>query len=83
MHATDTSPEAARVQQRIWARMGGPERVALALRMSEAARAIALDGIRARHPEYSPEDAKSALFRLTLGDKLFRAAYPDRPLLDP
>ncbi len=82
MTASDTSHDADLVQHRIWRQMGGARRVELAVRMSEAARAIALDGIRARHREYSDEEAQSALLRLTLGDELFQAAYPGRPLLD-
>jgi hypothetical protein len=58
-------------------------RVALAVQMSEDARAITMAGIRARHPEYAPAEVEHALFRLVLGDRLYRAAWPDRPLLAP
>ena len=49
--------------------------------MSEDARQVTLAGIRFRHPEYSDDEARHALFRLTLGDDLYKAAWPGRPLL--
>ncbi len=51
--------------------------------MSEQARQIAMDGIRHRHPEYTDEQVRHAMYRLTLGDELYEAAWPDRPLLAP
>lgn len=51
--------------------------------MCDEAREIAQAGIRARHPGYSAAEVRWALFRLLLGDDLFRAAYPGRPLLAP
>ena len=51
--------------------------------MSLSAREIALSGIRSRHPDYGDREARLALFRLILGDDLFRRAYRGAPLLDP
>lgn len=64
-------------------RMTPGQRVALAAQMSEDVRAIAAAGIHARHPEYTREDVEHALRRLTLGDDLFRRAWPRAPLLAP
>lgn len=46
-------------------------------------RAVALAGIRARHPEYSDREAWYALQRLFLGDDLFGRAWPLAPWLAP
>jgi len=79
----DTTADAERVQAEVYARMDGSRRVELAIEMSMAMRAIAADGIRSRHPQYSESDVRHALHRLLLGDELFRAAWPDAPLLAP
>jgi hypothetical protein len=56
-------------------------RVDLAVRMSEDARLISLDGIRARHPEYDDERTRRALFRLLLGEDVIKAVWPgDAPV---
>lgn len=83
MARSDTTPEAYEVQVEVWRRMGGEGRVALAIRMSESARALARDGVRARHPEYDEEQVRFAWLRMTLGDALFAAAYPRAPMLVP
>jgi hypothetical protein len=80
---TDTSPDAAAVQRALYRAMTGEQRVALALKMSMMAREITLDGIRHRHPEYSDEQAKFALFRILVGDDLFRKAWPSAELVAP
>ena len=47
------------------------------------ARELATAGIRARHPEYSEAQVRLAYARLTLGDDLTRAAWPNVELIDP
>jgi hypothetical protein len=83
MRPADTSPEAHALQIEIYRRMGPEKRLALALRLSDEARAITRSGIRARHPEYSEEQVDQALRRLLLGDDLFQRAYRGQPLLPP
>jgi hypothetical protein len=83
MNARDTSPDAAARQLAICQRMPPGRRGELALEMSVAARELALAGIRLRHPEYDERQARLALFRLVLGDDLFRRAWPGTPLLAP
>jgi hypothetical protein len=63
--------------------MSPGQRSELALEMSNQARKIALDAIRHRHPGYDDAEARWALFRLLLGDELFRRAWPRAPLLRP
>ena len=57
-------------------------KVELVVQMSEEAWELAADGIRMRHPEYEPQKVTSALWRLRLGDELFRLVWPDAPLVD-
>ena len=83
MASIDTSPEAHAVQIEVYRRLGPEGRVELAIEMSDEARRTAASGIRDRHPEYSEGQIRWALFRLILGDVLFRGAWPDAPLLAP
>lgn len=71
------------MQIQVYRRMGPEGRLHRAMKMCDEAREIAREGIRARHPEYDEPSVNWALFRLLLGDALFRAAYKDRPLLAP
>lgn len=79
----DTSAKATAVQTEIYRRIGPEARCALAAWMSAAAREITLAGIRHRHPEYDAAQARWALFRMLVGDTLFRRAWPDAPVLSP
>jgi hypothetical protein len=63
--------------------MSGAERVALAAQLSEEIRAVAMAGIRSRHPEYSEREVWYALQRLLLGEELFSQAWPLAPRLAP
>lgn len=79
----DTTPEAHRVQGEAYRRMGGAARVALAFELGETVRQLTLAGIRHRHPDYTDEQVRLAYARLTLGDELVRAAWPNRDLVTP
>jgi len=59
----DTSPDAWEVQQVALERLGGSGRVAVALDLSEAIQTIQLDGIQARHPDWSRAEAVRYLIR--------------------
>lgn len=83
MRPADTDPEAHEVQLEIYRRMGPARRLELGIRMSEEVRALAADGIRARHPEYSETEVRFALARMMLGDALFGRVWLDAPRLDP
>jgi hypothetical protein len=83
MRARDTQAAAHAAQLRAYRLLGPSARVALAAQMSDDARSTTRSGIRARHPGYSPSEVEFALRRLLLGDDLFRAAWPDEPLLTP
>lgn len=79
----DTSAAAEAAQFEAYRRMTPAQRVAIAIEMSEAARATTLAAIRARHPDYDPEMAKWALFRILHGDEVFRRVWPGAPLIAP
>jgi len=79
MRSRDTTGATHEAQLRCYRAMSGADRVALAAQLSEDVRAVALAGIRARHPEYSDRDAWHALRRLLLGDELFGKAIPGAP----
>jgi hypothetical protein len=81
--SSDTTPEARAVQDDIYRRLGGRERVAIQFRLSTAARAMTLAGILARHPDYTETQARMALARIIFGDDLVRNAWPDRELVEP
>ena len=79
----DTSADAHEIQRRIYARMGGAGRLAIAFELSDSARRLTQDGIRHRHPRYTDEQVFLAWARLTLGDALVQKVWPDRRLVDP
>ncbi len=72
-----------RMQREIIASWSPAKRLARVFEISEAAFELARVGIRARHPEYSEQDAEWARRRMAWGDALFRAAHPEAPLLEP
>lgn len=62
-------------QAEILRRLDGPARLCMALEMSDLAHALAVAGLRARHPEWSLADATAALARQGVEDG---AARPRR-----
>ena len=81
MRSADTSVEAHQVQLAIWRAMSPAERARLAVEMSETVARLAVDGIRARHPDYDDESVHRAFLRLRLGDDLYGEVWPDAPLI--
>ncbi len=79
----DTSAEAHRVQRGVYLTMGGAARLAIAFQLTETIRNLAMAGIRHRHRDYTSEEVRLAWARLTLGDDLCRAVWPDQPLVEP
>ncbi len=59
--AGDTSPEARRVQLESLRRLDGPQRLEMACRMSDDARAMSEAGIRHRHPDWNDEQVGSCV----------------------
>jgi hypothetical protein len=79
----DTDRAAHEVQQQIYLRLGAGERMAIAFRLSDTVRRLAISGIRQRHPDYTDAQVQQAFARLRLGDALVRAVWPDRALVEP
>ena len=78
MRPGDTVAVAREVQRATLRALGPARRLELAIEMSEQARATAIQGIMARQPGLSPEQARARLLRRILGDDLFDAAWRDR-----
>ncbi len=72
----DTTPEAAAVQLEIYRRMPPWRRLQIALELGDMVRSLSAAGVRSRHPEYSEEQVQLAVIRLSVGEQLFRRAYP-------
>jgi len=79
----DTTPEAWAAQLAMLRRMSGPQRMAIAFRLTRLAREASRAGIRARHPEYGEDEVRRAFFRMLHGDAITRRVWPDRELQEP
>ena len=79
----DTDPAMAEHQRERYRQMTPSQKLELMAQMCDDMKAIAIAGIRGRPPTYSATDAEAAYLRLTLGDDLFRRAFPHRPVLRP
>ena len=73
----DTTIEAARVQFSILRKMGMEGRARMAMELSDGLRSIIESGVRQRHPDYDENMVRLAAIRITIGEELFRQAYPD------
>lgn len=60
---SDTSPEAAAIQDEIIRRMTGEQRILLAIEMSEFARELAASRLRQEHPDWTDWEIKRELLR--------------------
>jgi hypothetical protein len=77
----DTSLEAARIQHLVYRNMSPEKRLDMACQMSDAVRSPSAAGVRERHPEYTDREVELAMIRLSLGEKLFRLAYPGQDVV--
>ena len=77
--SSDTDPEAERIQMEIYRRMPRWRKIELVVEANETARQLALAGLRARHPEASPEEIQRRLFGLLLGEELATEVYGPLP----
>ncbi len=74
MGISDTTPEAASIQIEAYRRMGGEERLRLALSMCDDMRELLAAGVRARNPELDEAAVSRAVARILLGDELYERA---------
>ena len=77
MASADTTTEARAVQIEIYRDIGPDRRSATADRLSGQARALAVGGIRDRHPGWDDRQVLAELVRIMYGDELARAAFAD------
>ena len=69
---TDTSDEASAVYYQVLRNLGTARRARMSFQLSDNLRRIVKDGIRLRHPEYNRKMVKREMFRLMLGESLFK-----------
>ena len=72
----DTSREAERLQVMTWRSMSSVQRAQIVRGAARAVRALALAGVRQRHPEARESEIVARLALLTLGPSLARRVYP-------
>ncbi len=65
---TDTTDEARRRQLESYSSMPGGDKIMLAAEMAEQAKAIAIDGIRSRHPTMDEPGIQAAWLHLLHGE---------------
>ena len=70
MPVTDTTPDAAALQLRLYRSLLPSERLQIAVDLSDAVRETAMAGIRRRHPEYSDPEAGRAFLVMLYGDNV-------------
>ena len=69
-YTTDTLPDAAEVQLRLWSEMTGQQRVQKAMALSSRLRAMAFDAIRRRHPDWNENQVQLQFIELTYGSEI-------------
>ena len=77
--AEDTSPEAERVLIELLRKASPARKMEMVLSANRTARALALTGLRERHPTESPERLRRRLADLWLGPELAAKAYGPLP----
>jgi hypothetical protein len=77
--AADTSPQAERVLIELWRRASPARKMAMVLSANQTARALAMTGLRERHPGDSPARLQRRLADLWLGPELAAKAYGPLP----
>jgi hypothetical protein len=73
----DTTLDAERVQIERWRAMSPAEKLGLVSSMTRTVSAMAMAGLRERHPDASPREIFLRFAMLHLGVELARKAYPE------
>jgi len=79
----DTTEDVWRLQMAAIARRSVADRLDEWAELNRAVARMEADGIRRRHPDYSDHQVMLAAARMSYGDDLVEAAWPNDPLLDP
>lgn len=77
--SSDTDPESERVQFEIYRRMPDWRKFELIDDAIQTSRALALAGLRARHPDAGPDELRRRLFGVWLGEEIAREVYGSLP----
>lgn len=75
----DTHADAERVQIQLLRQMPPWPKLELVTHMTQTCYALALSGLRQRHPDASPEELGLRVATLTLGRELASRAYSELP----
>jgi hypothetical protein len=73
----DTDLETLRAYYAGIARMTPQQRLEQAMRLTRRVRELTAAGVRLRHPDYTDEQVRLAVIRLTVGEECFRLHFPD------
>lgn len=76
--ASDTNPEAERIQIQIWRAMPAWRKLELVAQMNATVRGLALAGLQQRYPKATPAEISRRLAGLWLGDELATRVYGAR-----
>lgn len=79
----DTTPEAEAVMLRLWRETPAWRKWQMMEAMNATARELALDGLRARHPDAPPEELRRRLADLLLGVELAAEVFGPSPYSGP
>ena len=79
----DTLPEMERIQIELLRKIPPDRKGKIILEFIEFQRKLLIEGIKARHPEYSEEEIFYAFKRVILGDKLYEKVYPEAKNVKP
>ena len=76
-HSPDTTDDAARVQLEALRRLDPESKLRMTLELSQNVRDLLRAGIRMRHPDFDEAAVTREVVRLTAGEEIWRAVYPD------
>ena len=79
--AIDTAPEIESMQAAAWRRMTSEEKTAIIRGLTQATFAMALAGVRDRHPDASPHEQRLRLAIVLHGRELATRAFPETAAL--
>ena len=82
MKPADTTIEAMRKQIEILRLMGSEARLKMAFDLSDNLRSIAETGVRERHSDYSEQQIKREVLRLTIGDRLYVEVFGEKTKIE-
>lgn len=72
MRAADTTPDAAALHEQVYRAAGPIRRFKMALELSDLTHTFAVAGMRQRHPEYTADEATTALAQALYGNCIVR-----------